>query len=110
MGDHDHTITFYGNLASMDYDHCGLALFSAGMGDVEREIQMLQSYSYEVLVKAQYEDDGETKKTDAVIIDSGTEKLVEPTREDLLLENAEKIKELGVAATEVVVNIRPFLG
>ena len=74
---------------------------------IEKETQM-QSYSYEVIVKAKYEE-GEIVR-EAQIIDSKSGLLDEPTREDVLLTNAKKIKDLDVKATEVVVNVSPFLG
>ena len=75
--------------------------------EYEEETQM-QSYSYEVIVKAKYEE-GEIVR-EAQIIDSKSGLLDEPTREDVLLTNAKKIKDLDVKATEVVVNVSPFLG
>jgi hypothetical protein len=68
----------------------------------------MNTYAYEVLVTEKKNADDEVVRK-AGIIGREDGLLEEPTREDLLLKYAEEIKERKLKATDVVVNIRPFV-
>lgn len=69
----------------------------------------MNTFKYEICVEGVKNKDGDvTRKPQRIAHKEGL--IEEPTREDLLIQYASEIKELGVSAKEVSVNIGPFLG
>ena len=67
----------------------------------------MTTFEYEVVVPIKDEDE---KVVELKTIKRDTGVWPKPTRDKLLVENAEAIKELKVDPSEVVTNIRPFCG